>query len=284
LVHDRGYASWGSGPVVPDEFRPPPRRSRTGRWIALTAAGLAGVVALVAAHGSASAKAPPPAYPTPSVFLDATPLGTPAPVPAATGPFRFLYRQNDGSGRPVAWDPCFPVHVVERVDGAPDGAGVLLKEAMGEVTRLTGLQFVVDGTTEEKPSRDRDLYERNSSVYAPVLIAWATEADDPSLTAGVEGYTEPLWTHDPHVPGSRRYATGQVVLDADDIGVLLLDHHGKAEARAVMLHELGHLMGLDHVPDPHQLMYPELDPSTTDFGPGDRHGLAELGTGRCFIS
>jgi hypothetical protein len=284
LVRDRSYSSWGSGPAVPDEFRPPPRRSRKGWWIALTAAGLVGVIALVAANGSGSAKAPPSAYPTPSVFRDAPRLGTPAPVPKASGPFRFLYRQDDGTGHPVAWDPCFPIHVVERVEGAPDGGGVLLRHAMGEVTRLTGLQFVVDGTTEEQPSRDRDLYERNSSVYAPVLIAWATEEHNPELTAGVEGYTEPIWIHDRHVPGSRRYASGQVVLDADDLGVLLLDHHGRAEARAVIMHELGHLVGLGHVHDAHELMDPVDHPSTTDFGPGDRHGLAQLGTGRCFIS
>ncbi len=87
-LRDRGYSSWGTGPAVPGQFRPP-RRSRKGRWIALTAAGLAGVVVLVVALGSASAKAPPAADPTPSVFRDATPLGSPAPVPA-TGPFRFL--------------------------------------------------------------------------------------------------------------------------------------------------------------------------------------------------
>jgi hypothetical protein len=284
LVRDRGYSSWGSGPAVPDEFRPPPRRSRKGLWIALTAAGLAGVVALVAAQASGSTQAPPGADPTPSVFRDAAPLGSPAPVPATTGPLRFLYRQDDGSGRPVAWDPCFPIHVVERVEGAPDGGAALLRQALGEITRLTGLQLVVDGETEEEPSRGRDLYERNSSVYAPVLIAWATEADNADLTADVEGYTEPLWIRDRHVPGSRRYATGQVVLDADDLGVLLLDHHGKAEARSVILHELGHLVGLAHVHDTHELMSPEQRRRITDFGPGDRHGLAQLGTGRCFIS
>ena len=33
---------------------------------------------------------------------------------------------------------------------------------------------------------------------------------------------------------------------------------GAAYATAVILHELGHVMGLEHVDDPTQLMYPEI--------------------------
>ncbi len=160
-----------------------------------------------------------------------------------------------------------------------------MREAMDEVTRLTGLQFIVDGPTEERPSPDRGLYESGSSVYAPVLVAWATVSDDPGLNWKVEAYASPVWIHSRHVSGTRRYASGEIVLDSDAIGTLLLMHHGaRAAARAVILHELGHLVGLDHVPDTHELMNPQLHLSTTDFGPGDRHGLAELGTGRCFMS
>lgn len=49
-----------------------------------------------------------------------------------------------------------------------------------------------------------------------------------------------------------------------------------------MLHELGHLVGLDHVNDPTQLMYPETSGEMTDFAAGDLTGLAELGRGACF--
>jgi hypothetical protein len=50
--------------------------------------------------------------------------------------------------------------------------------------------------------------------------------------------------------------------------------------RAVILHELGHLVGLGHVADPNQLMS-ETNYGLHDFGPGDQEGLARLGGGTC---
>lgn len=46
------------------------------------------------------------------------------------------------------------------------------------------------------------------------------------------------------------------------------------------MHELAHVVGLDHVDDPTQLMYAE-NSGQLDFGAGDRAGLALLGTGEC---
>jgi hypothetical protein len=38
---------------------------------------------------------------------------------------------------------------------------------------------------------------------------------------------------------------------------------------------------LDHVDDPSELMY-DRNVGLTEFGPGDREGLAALGSGSCF--
>ena len=45
------------------------------------------------------------------------------------------------------------------------------------------------------------------------------------------------------------------------------------------VHEVGHLVGLDHVDDPTQLMYRST--VTTELGAGDRSGLAILGNTPC---
>ena len=44
---------------------------------------------------------------------------------------------------------------------------------------------------------------------------------------------------------------------------------------------LPHVVGLDHVQDKGELMYPETQTSVTDYQPGDRRGLALLGSGPC---
>ena len=52
------------------------------------------------------------------------------------------------------------------------------------------------------------------------------------------------------------YVTGQVVLDGPQIDDLLDRPGGLAQARAIVMHELAHLVGLDHVNDPSQLDEP----------------------------
>ena len=74
--------------------------------------------------------------------------------------------------------------------------------------------------------------------------------------------------------------TGSVVIDGADMAELMDGPNGPDAVRAVILHELGHLVGLDHVDDRDELMYPEHIAQRT-FGPGDRAGLAELGSGEC---
>jgi predicted Zn-dependent protease len=55
---------------------------------------------------------------------------------------------------------------------------------------------------------------------------------------------------------------------------------GRENVQAVVMHELGHVLGLDHVDDPGELMHGE-NVGQTEFGPGDRAGLTALGAGRC---
>ena len=77
------------------------------------------------------------------------------------------------------------------------------------------------------------------------------------------------------------YVTGALALDGPTVDAMIRD--GDIElARVLILHELGHLVGLDHVDDMSQLMYKDMTGDVFDFGSGDLQGLALLGQGPCF--
>lgn len=76
------------------------------------------------------------------------------------------------------------------------------------------------------------------------------------------------------------FVTGAVQLDALKLGAMLRQPNGPLSVQAVIMHEVGHVLGLAHVDDPNQLIYP-LGSHVTDYGPGDLAGLARLGAGTC---
>jgi hypothetical protein len=222
--------------------------------------------------------APAPEAPPAGVEASDDPLGAP-PVVEGTGGYTFMRTQDDGVS-PVAWDPCRPVHYV--VSGsAPAGAEGMLEEAVATISAATGLRFVADGPTDEvagAASRDSYQPDRYGKRWAPLLVAWATPEDDADLgglTAGMGGPSMMGLAGGPQV-----YVSGVVTLDAPQFAEGLARGDG-AVMRAVLIHELGHAMGLAHHNDPAQVMFAEASFTTTELGDGDRRGLAALGRGEC---
>ena len=187
----------------------------------------------------------------------------------------------DDAGRPATFDPCWPVRWVLRPDGAPEGGDRLVHEAVAQVARATGLRFVFSGQTDEAPSPDRAtaLPERYGTGPAPVLVAWETEEQNPALVGDTVGQAGSVSVS--LGEGTRVFVSGTVSLDAGRMPEILSMRDGAETARAIILHELGHLVGLAHVDDPTQLMYPEARREVPDFGPGDLTGLEVLGSGPC---
>lgn len=219
--------------------------------------------------------------PSPSVEHRSAPLGVPAPV--ATLSPSHVFTQRQPSGEPVAYDPCRPIHVVVNERAAPAGSGAILADALAEVSSATGLRFVVDGGTDEPPDFSREPFQpdRYGDRWAPVLVSWSDPAEAAELDGDVAGLGGSTWLQ---LDGRASvYVTGVVVLDGPQLGEVLQGRsEGRTEVQAIIQHELGHLVGLDHVDDPGELMHPASVPGVAEFGPGDLTGLAELGQGQCF--
>ncbi|MCL3860145.1 matrixin family metalloprotease [Actinotalea sp. K2] len=201
-------------------------------------------------------------------------------VPVTTsGSYAFLH--TDDTGEPVGYDPCRPIRYVVRPDGMPPSGQALLADAVTVVSEASGLEFVDVGVTDEAPTLDRALIqpERYGPGWAPVLVAWSDESEVAELAGNVAGVAGSA-----AVPGSRGEGTwlaaGRMVLDAPDLVALLGRADGYEQARAIVVHELAHVVGLDHVQDTGELMHP-MTSHRADLGPGDLAGLAMLGQVAC---
>jgi hypothetical protein len=205
----------------------------------------------------------------------------PAEAADGSGSYAFMATQPGRAGVPVTYDPCHPLHVVVNDDLAPADGEAVVRSALAAVSTATGLRFLRDGVTDELPGRDRPVQDlgRYGRGWSPVLVAWTTPRVDPGLTGNVAGRGGSASVGDP-LTGERRFVTGSVSLDAPAMRSILGRPDGLAEARAILMHELAHVVGLAHVDDPGELMHRD-NVGRTGFGPGDLRGLAALGRGPC---
>ena len=221
-----------------------------------------------------------PNLPTPGREESAHPLGSPEPLLATSTSYRFISYQSD-LVTPVAYDPCRPIHYVTRAQGEPVGGDQIISDAIIRVSQATGLQFINDGKSFETPTFQRDVYQPNNygDRWAPVLLAWVTVAENPDFATNIEGKSGSVAMVGND--GLKTYVSGIVELDSLKLTQMLQVPSGIEQVRAVVLHELGHLVGLAHIADANQLMYPETGHGITDFATGDLTGAAILGRGSC---
>ena len=199
----------------------------------------------------------------------------PKAVPESTSStYAWMATNNDSS--PVRYNPCATIHYVVNLTEAPAHALSDVQDALSRVSDATGMSFVYDGTSTEVPSPNRPVYQPATygDRWAPVLIAWDRPDETAYLTAGAvaDGGSSYLVTSQ-----GFQYVTGEVALDATQA---FPDGFDDSVAWGpLLLHELGHVIGVAHVDDHNQIMYPTVHPGgPRDYAAGDRAGLRLLGT------
>lgn len=182
------------------------------------------------------------------------------------GSYAFVVRGN--SGDPIGWNHCEPIRYEVNPAGAPRRWEEIVETAVETVTTASGFDFRFTGTSVDRSFEEREV---DPGSPPPVLIAWADAAEVPDLegsTAGIGGSTPA------RVDGRVRFVTGMVVLDTQAYD--RMERTGDFGSEVLILaHELGHVLGLDHVEDRDELMNAEYR-GQTGFGPGDLEGLEQL--------
>ena len=208
--------------------------------------------------------------------------------------YKFL--NLDQSGNTLTWDPCMPISYVMNPDGMPANGKELIQSAVDEVSASTGLQFVYAGESNELYTDPHQPYQPSTypsfgKNWSPVLISWLSESDfqkelealkyseDTAGFAGPEIASTDNYSNRSELLGSPYYVSGTVTLSSrwfnSDQALRYPD-----DARAIIMHEFGHLVGLDHVDSQAELMASD-NYGKTSFGDGDLAGLARLGSGSC---
>lgn len=215
-----------------------------------------------------------PVRPTSSVQAASAPTTSTVRLPALTSSaYRF---SSVLDGQPVRWNPCQAIRWKANVARGPVGGLDVLKAAVAHIAYKTRTTWVYDGTTATVPSTAY-LPKVPSNTNKTVVIGW-TDGTASDLLRGrpaqVLGMTRTVWFGVDNGMGTRIAATRAAVVALDRTDRLPL--RGVQSWSATALHEIGHVMGLDHPADPRQLMAATL-PNVSTLQTGDNTGLTRVG-------
>jgi hypothetical protein len=215
-------------------------------------------------------------------LLNTTLLGTPSTswtvevVPTYT-PAGYATQYKYSTSSPARWDPCRTIGY--RVNAQQGTAGAIkdVKGAFARLSQATGFHFVYRGTTTGIPQSGGNTWYPTGTQ---IVVAWAR----PTQTSMLRLYPNAV------AVGSAITSGGYVNGDGTSIsrivrGAVAINAKYKYKAGFgtgttrgdVVLHELGHAMGLGHSGSTKQIMYPMVTSGLARLGKGDLHGLENHG-------
>ena len=180
------------------------------------------------------------------------------------------FRLNQRAGLVRRFDPCLPMYYRISWVGSPPDAIPDIHRAFAELSRATGLHVTFIGLYREPPEWDEGVGVRDALEGGAVIdVAWTQRGFG-------ERWAE-RYGHARAVPDRReRSLGGGFLLFNEDVH--LRGGFGRGRTWGdVLLHQLGHLVGLGDVESRGEAMHPGLSRGPARWGPGDLEGLRRLG-------
>ena len=225
-------------------------------------------------------------------------IGTPVKIasPTSASPsYRFFEARSHGVNPRAYWNPCRTIRygidfrAATRHGLTKSSERERWQSAIAEVSQASGLRFKYVGQIVTHPAGGQPA--RVKGVDIPITFATAKNYRA-ALRGASAGEAGVHWR--PSGNGRKQINSGYVVMDAQDIVLHTTSWQSAPDSRpasdrpadalrALYMHEFGHALGLEHVQDNGQIMFPTISASRPDsLGEGDLQGLRKLGSQRCF--
>ena len=200
--------------------------------------------------------------------------------PAGRPPDDLVTRQGN---QVIRWNPCVPISYRVNTQHAQAGASADVHGAFARIGAASGISFRYAGATLAIPRLRNGRYAADAG--ADIVIAWAYAGAGPGQSnmlrdgSGEGGRGGWLATGTPvgaHVVW--QITAGYAVLSASNQHLLRSGFGPGLRRGTLLMHELGHTVGLLHSRRSSQVMYPSVLPTSRGtFGSADLASLRSVG-------